>query len=136
MVEALKERGYRVTPQRLAVIDALVDSRTHPSAEEVHARLVAHYPTMSLATVYKTLTMLKKEGMVLELEFSELPNRYDVARPGPHPHVICTGCGAVIDPHDYDMGDILRSVAEETGFAISSHRLDFYGLCPQCQRGE
>ena len=133
MTQKLKEGEYRLTPQRLAILEALAHSRTHPSAEQVHQQLLANFPTMSLATVYKTIAMLKREGEILELEFSELGNRYDINRPYPHPHVICTSCGMVMDPSDHDIGETTKRISSETGFTITSHRLDFYGLCPTCQ---
>ena len=133
MVQRLKENENRITPQRHAILNVLAHSVNHPSAESIYEKLVNLYPTMSLATVYKTLSLLKQENEVLELEFSELGNRYDGKKPYPHPHVICTECGKIIDPAQLDMEDITRKMAKETGFQIVTHRLDFYGLCPQCQ---
>ncbi len=103
------------------------------SEEKIYEALQAHYPTMSRATVYKTINLLKKEGEVLELEFSDLGNRYDGNRPYPHPHVICTVCATITDPSHLDLDKITGKMMEETGFKIMTHRLDFYGLCPQCQ---
>lgn len=134
MLERLKESEHRITPQRLAILDALVRSDGHPSAEDIYRHLARKYPTMSPATVYKTLALLKSQGEVLELEFSDLANRYDGKKPYPHPHVICTACGLVIDPSFLGLEDITSHVTSETGFEISSHRLDFYGICPDCQK--
>ena len=83
--------------------------------------------------MYKTLNLLKQKGEVLELEFSELGNRYDGNRPYPHPHVICTECGKIVDPSMLDLKEITEKMMQETGFKIKSHRLDFYGLCLKCQ---
>ena len=88
---------------------------------------------MSLAKVYKTISLLKQKGEVLELEFSDLGNRYDGSKPYPHPHVISTGCGSIVDPSFLDMEEIARTMISETGFRIVGHRLDFYGLWPSCQ---
>ena len=134
MVKRLKDNDHRITPQRYAVLKALSDSQDHPSAESIYEGLVAHYPTMSLATVYKTLKLLKQKGEVLELEFSELGNRYDGNKPYPHPHVICTECGKIVDPSTFDLKEITEKMMQETGFKIKSHRLDFYGLCLNCQK--
>lgn len=133
MIERLKESDCRITPQRYAVLKVLANSSEHPSVESIHAKLIEHYPTMSLATVYKTITLLKREGEILELEFSDLGNRYDGRKPYPHPHVICTECGKIIDPSHLDLEEITSKMMEETGFKIMTHRLDFYGLCPNCQ---
>jgi Fur family transcriptional regulator, peroxide stress response regulator len=130
----LKERGHRMTPQRVAVVRALLAGDAHPSAEEMHRALAKQFPTMSLATVYKTISLLKQEGEVLELGFSELGNRYDAAIPHPHPHLICTGCGAIADLPAREMDQYAARMAEQTGYRILSHRLDFYGLCPACKK--
>lgn len=134
MVQQLKDDGNRITPQRLAILKILAISQGHPSAETIYAELIGNYPTMSLATVYKTINLLKQKGEVLELEFSELGNRYDGNKPYPHPHVICTGCGAIVDPLILDLEEITKRMMKETGFQIANHRLDFYGLCPDCQK--
>jgi len=132
LVALLKEKGCRVTPQRLAILRVLTQSRGHPSAEQVHARLARQYPTMSLATVYKTIALLKQAGEILELQFSDLGNRYDGRRPHPHPHVICTRCGSIVDADAPLLDDAAERVARETGYSILAHRLDFFGLCPAC----
>jgi Fur family peroxide stress response transcriptional regulator len=133
MIERLKKSDCRITPQRYAVLNVLAHSPDHPSAEGIHAGLIEHYPTMSLATVYKTINLLKREGEILELEFSDLGNRYDGNKPYPHPHVICTECGKIIDPSQLNLDEITGKMMEETGFKILTHRLDFYGICPECQ---
>lgn len=133
MISRLKDSEHRITPQRLAIFKILAQSVGHPSAESIHGALVEHYPTMSLATVYKTLALLKQEGEVLELQFSDLGNRYDGNKPYPHPHVICTGCGEIVDPSVLDLEAITKKMMAETGFKIVGHRLDFYGFCPACQ---
>lgn len=134
MVGKLKKNGFRITPQRYAVLKVLALSENHPSAERIYEQLVADYPTMSQATVYKTINLLKKTGEILELEFSEMSNRYDGNKPYPHPHMICTQCGIIRDPPMLDFENMKIKMMQETGFIINSHRLDFYGLCPDCQK--
>jgi Fur family peroxide stress response transcriptional regulator len=134
MIERLKESDCRITPQRYAVLNVLASSPDHPSAETIYAKLKDYYPTMSLATVYKTINLLKRQGEILELEFSDLGNRYDGKKPYPHPHVICNGCGKIVDPAQLNMEEITIKMMEETGYKILTHRLDFYGLCPECQK--
>ncbi|MDK9706590.1 MAG: transcriptional repressor [Desulforhopalus sp.] len=133
MVQRLKETECRITPQRLAILEVLVQSDGHPSAEDIYRQLVKSYPTMSPATVYKTLSLLKIKGEVLELEFSDLANRYDGKKPYPHPHVICTACGLIVDQTHDGLEEIIGRVMAETGFTISTHRLDFFGICPNCR---
>jgi Fur family peroxide stress response transcriptional regulator len=87
----------------------------------------------SLATVYKTVTLLKEMGEVLELGFGDGGNRYDGNNPHPHPHLVCDNCGEIVDLEVRVLSEIPAQVKEETGYEIVSHRLDFFGICPRCQ---
>jgi Fur family peroxide stress response transcriptional regulator len=132
ILSRLRARGHRLTPQRSAVVRALVEGGEHPSAEQLFRRVADAYPMMSRATVYKTLDALKSAGEVLELEFSDAPNRYDANIPSAHPHVVCTGCGRIDDVRADQLGPSVEEVAERMGYRISGYRLDFFGLCPTC----
>lgn len=134
LLTKIQERGLRMTPQRVAIIRALIMHPGHPTVDELHTALLDKFPSMSLATVYKTITLLKQMGEVIELEFSSRENRFDGHNPSPHPHLICTKCGAVVDPEVDGLGDIIKEIKNNSGFVLTSHRLDFYGLCPTCQR--
>ena len=134
MLEKLKARGFRITHQRLAVLEVLAASEGHPSFEAVYDQVRARYPTVSLATIYKTIGVLKELGEVLELGFADRSSHYDGHRPYPHPHLICTRCGAITDPDLSCLHDLTREVTDETGFRILTHRLDFFGVCRNCQR--
>ncbi|MEW5911423.1 MAG: Fur family transcriptional regulator [Thermodesulfobacteriota bacterium] len=134
MIEALRAGGHRLTPQRLAVVDILAQSENHPSVEEVFRRVRRDFPTTSLATIYKTVSLLKQMDQVLELGFAHWGSRYDGKKPFAHPHVICTRCGAIADPEYPGMQKLAQEMAKKSGFRISHHRLDFFGLCPRCQR--
>ena len=132
MIAALKQEGRRITPQRLAVLKILAHSQDHPSVEQIYQSVKQDFPTTSLATIYKTVSLLKDLGEVLELAFSEWGNRYDGNRPYPHPHVICTKCGAISDPQFPPIDDMAREIAKLSGYSITHHRIDFFGLCPKC----
>jgi Fur family peroxide stress response transcriptional regulator len=136
LVDKLKERGNRLTPQRMAVLKILAASEGHPSVEQIYECVKVDFPMTSLATVYKTVTLLKEMGEVLELGFSDDSNRYDGNKPYPHPHLICTKCRNILDPEVATLGELRREVAQSTGYRIMSHRLDFFGVCPQCQEKE
>jgi len=133
MLEALKRHESRITPQRMAVLKVLASSDGHPSVENIYEQVKRRFPTTSLATVYKTVTLLKELDEVLELGFPEGSNRYDGHRPYPHPHLICTQCKKIIDPDLESLEDVTQELVSETGFQITSHRLDFFGVCPDCQ---
>lgn len=133
LTRRLKESGCRLTPQRLALLNALVRAETHPTAEELYARVRESCPTTSRATVYKTLETLEKMGEVLELEFRDGSNRYDGVHPHAHPHLVCTQCGRITDLHQAELDEALARVARGSDFEIRSFRCDFFGLCAECR---
>ncbi len=133
MIAKLKDLSFRVTPQRLAVLKILANSDAHPSVENIYEQLKPNFPTTSLATIYKTVNLLKEIGEVVELDFSEESNRYDGNKPYPHPHLICTQCKTIVDPDVATASDLSKELAKKTGYQIVNHRLDFFGICPRCQ---
>ena len=133
LMAKLREREHRVTPQRVALLRLLAASERHPSAAQLYDLIKEQFPTTSLATVYKTLNLLREMDEVLELGFSDDDNRYDGSKPYPHPHLICTSCRRITDPEVSLAQDLVQEVAQTSGYQILSHRLDFYGLCPDCQ---
>jgi Fur family peroxide stress response transcriptional regulator len=132
----LRERDHRLTPQRMAVLKILAVSEGHPSVEQIYECMKVDFPMTSLATIYKTVTLLKEMGEVLELGFSDDSNRYDGNKPYPHPHLICTKCKNIMDAEVATLSELRQEVARSTGYRIVSHRLDFFGICPQCQKKE
>ena len=134
LLKKLRQHDHRLTPQRVALVRLLSESEGHPSAAQLYDQLKEQYPTMSLATVYKTLNLLKDLDEVLELGFWDDDGRYDGKRPYPHPHLICIRCRNIIDPDVNLADDLTQQVAQLTGYQVLSHRLDFYGLCPACQQ--
>ena len=136
MLTKLRAQKFRITPQRLAILKILAVSDGHPSVEQIFKQVKADFPTTSLATLYKTITLLKQLNEVLELGFSDSGNRYDGNTPYPHPHVICTVCGNIVDPEPDAVQNISEDIAKETGYFITNQRIDFFGICPECQKGK
>lgn len=132
IIKKLRDNDHKITPQRIAIVKILSKSYGHPSVETIYEQLQDDFPTMSLATVYRTVLLIKSLGEVLELGFPDGSNRYDGNRPYSHPHVICVKCGKIIDPDLSSLTDMKQEVAEETGFRILTHRLDFFGICSDC----
>jgi Fur family peroxide stress response transcriptional regulator len=133
LVAKLREREYRLTPQRIALLRLLTASDGHPSASQLYEQIKDQFPTTSLATVYKTLNVLKEIDEVLELGFSGDDNRYDGRKPYPHPHLVCIRCQRILDPEVSLAHSLVQEVAQSSGYRLVGHRLDFYGLCPDCQ---
>lgn len=136
MLTNLKAHNHKLTPQRLAVARILAHSHGHPNVETIFEQLQKNYPTMSLATVYRNVVLLKSLGEVLEIGFPDGSNRYDGNRPYPHPHVICIRCKEIIDPDLSILKDLEDEVSRTTGYQILSHRLDFFGICDLCRDKE
>jgi len=134
MIRVLREKGCRLTPQRLALLKIIASSEEHPSVDQLFELIKTDFPTTSLATIYKTLSLLKAMGEVLELNLAGVGSRYDGNKPYPHPHVICTNCGRILDPEFTSLADISSEMAKKTGYHITHHQLNFFGLCPQCQQ--
>jgi Fur family peroxide stress response transcriptional regulator len=136
MVSKLREHGFRITPQRLAILRVLAASERHPSVEKVYETIRREFPMTSIATVYKTVHLLKQINEVLEIALPDGSNRYDGNNPFPHPHVICVRCQKMIDPNLGSLKDMTADVADETGFDILTYRLDFFGICGDCKKEE
>lgn len=131
-IDTLKESGVRITPQRHAVLDYLLTSETHPTADEIYKALANKFPNMSVATVYNNLRVLKKIGLVRELTYGDDSSRFDCNMTD-HYHILCNKCGKIVDFH-YPSLDEVESLAEQvTGFEVSYHRMELYGKCESCQ---
>ncbi|AGF55325.1 MULTISPECIES: transcriptional regulator PerR [Clostridium] len=127
-----KEKKLKLTPQRLAVYNYLLNTTSHPSADVIYTDIHVQYPTMSLATVYKALKTLVEVGLIQEINVGEGNFRYD-GNSAPHPHLQCLGCGKVDDFKDLTL-DNLNSLAEtHTDYRIVSNKVYFYGYCTNCQ---
>jgi Fur family transcriptional regulator, peroxide stress response regulator len=134
MLSKLKSRDFRITPQRLAVLKIIAASEGHPSVDAIYKEVKALFPTTSLATVYKTVSLLKELNEVLELGFPDGSNRYDGYNPVPHPHAICMKCKNIMHPELMNIDELSEEMSRKTGYKIFHHRLDFFGFCPDCQK--
>jgi Fur family peroxide stress response transcriptional regulator len=133
LIAKLRESEYRLTPQRVELIRLIAASDGHPSAARLYQQVKAQFPTMSLATVYKTLDLLKELGEVLEIGLRD-DSHYDGNKPYPHPHLICVKCQKIMDGElDAAVDTMVREVERNFGFQIVKHQLNFYGICPECQ---
>jgi Fur family peroxide stress response transcriptional regulator len=130
----LRQRQFRITPQRIAILKAFLNTDRHPSIDQVYEQVKAHFPTTSLATVYKTVNLLKEIGEILEIGFVGGCSRYDGNKPYPHPHLICTRCSTIIDPVVTSLDQITDEVAKTTGYQILSQQVKLFGVCPSCQK--
>ncbi|MGM8213734.1 peroxide-responsive transcriptional repressor PerR [Virgibacillus sp. W0430] len=132
-IETLKESGVRITPQRHAVLEFLLTSLNHPTADEIYKALENKFPNMSVATVYNNLRILREIGLVRELTYGDSSSRFD-SNTEDHYHIICSECEKIVDFHYPSLNEV-ESLAEQiTGFEVSHHRLELYGKCPECKK--
>jgi Fur family transcriptional regulator, peroxide stress response regulator len=132
MIAALKERDFRLTPQRVELVRLIAASKGHPSAAQLYASIKHRFPTMSQATVYKTLALLKEMNQVLEIDLRD-DSHYDGNLPFPHPHLVCTRCNRIVDGSlELNLATI-KKMERASGYQIIRPQLTFYGLCPDCK---
>ena len=131
--EVLRANGYKVTPQRLAVYEALVATKSHPTAEMLFSVLQPNYPSMSFATVYKTVEILHKINVIQILNTGEDSMRYD-ADTSIHHHIQCISCGRVDDLNDLDSLALVKETERLSGYEIAGHQFYFFGVCPECKK--
>ena len=125
-----KDIGIKLTPQRLAILDYLDGNKSHPTAEGIYADIRERFPTMSFATVYKTLESLKEKGCLQELTIDKERKHFDpdITR---HHHLICVKCKKIVDikkdfPIEIPIGD-------HNTFEVIDTNIEFYGICPKCK---
>ncbi len=129
----LGEAGMRVTNQRTLILEVIGQGQGHLDADEIYRRAREREPRLSLSTVYRTLQRLKKLGLVEEVHFDEKHHHYEVKSSAEHHHLVCLGCGEVIE-FDHPLSHyIKRNVPQAKGFTIARTDLSMAGYCPKCQ---
>jgi Fe2+ or Zn2+ uptake regulation protein len=131
LIGQLREKGLRITPQRLAIIDALVENRhVHPGATLIYEQARKKSGRISLSTVYATLKEFSEHGLIKALEFDRMENRFD-GNLSEHINLVCRKCGAISDfdlPSSIEPKDIMR----KSGFVVTDTRMEYYGYCRDC----
>jgi Fur family peroxide stress response transcriptional regulator len=132
LVRRCREAGMNVTPQRLAIYRALLESEDHPSPETLYRRVRKHLPSLSLATIYKALDALESLGVVAQVSPVGEAKRYD-ANDSRHHHLVCTRCKKVVDFYD-DRFDELKAPRGLAGFVVQALTVQVKGLCAPCSK--
>jgi Fur family ferric uptake transcriptional regulator len=125
--------GYRLTPQRMMVVEALHDTDEHVSAEEIYARVKAKYSYANISTVYRTLELLKELGLVNEISLGDGCVRFHPAEKGRHHHLVCQKCHKIIDLPESVLTPLENVLSEEHQFKADLKHTAFFGLCHECQ---
>ena len=132
IAERLREWGVRVTPQRLAIAEAVLNSVEHPSVQQIYERVQDHFPSKTLATIYSTLDVLKRSRLIQELPFPQF-SRYE-SNLEPHVNLVCIQCGNVMDASAgaETVVRLREQVASQSNFRVAWQRVDFHGWCRIC----
>jgi len=132
--KVLQEKGYRLTPQRMLVIEALHRADGHISAEEIYEQLHSRYPYSNISTVYRTLELLKELNLVTETDFGDGRVRYHVAEKGHHHHLVCYRCGKITDLDEAALYPLKDTLLHDYGFEADLRHLAIPGECSECRR--
>ena len=136
ILEKLRQKGYKITPQRRAVLDAFQAFETFPTAQQLLTAVRKTHPDVSLDTIYRNLSLLTELGAVHEIRRSS-GNVYELATGGhQHHHLVCTKCGKTECIDMCPISDAYTKEAEKKGFLITGHIFEFYGLCSDCRKKE
>jgi Fur family ferric uptake transcriptional regulator len=134
MLAALKQRGYKLTPQRQAVVRAILLSPYHLSPADIYEKVSQLYPGIGVVTVYRTLEILTRLGLICELHTGGDSRSYVVRESKEHHHhLICTGCGKVIYFTSCGLEKLSQRLSREVNFEIKTHLLEFFGRCHSCR---
>lgn len=132
-LQSLRQRGYRVTPQREMIVEALVHSGEHITAEEIFAQVRKRTHSINLATVYRTLDLLVEMGFASRTDLRNGYAVYATAQHGPHIHLVCKACGHVIDADHSLVAPIEGLLRGLHGFNADLQHLSIAGVCAECQ---
>ncbi len=133
IIKALRGKGYKATPQRIAISRFTLSSKDHPTAQRIYSEVRRVYPTVSLATVYKTIQILKSAGLIQEMSSSQGQTRFD-SDIKPHINLVCLKCGSIEDWEDSILSEIIAKAAAVTNFTATGQSFDVYGICQSCER--
>lgn len=129
----LRKHGYKLTPQRQAVIDTIVASQDMLTPARVYEKVSREHPDIGLVTVYRTLELLSRLGLICELHSGGTCPTYTASNPEHHHHLICSACGKVVDFTGHNLAPLENRLTRESGFKIQNHVLEFIGVCSTCQ---
>lgn len=133
IIRALRRKGYKATPQRIAICRFVLNSQDHPAAQRIYSEVKKIYPTVGLATIYKTLQILKELGLIQEVSFPQGQARFDPNMDS-HINLVCLRCGFIRDLDDPTLRETVEKVAAEAKFTATVQSLNIYGICQKCNK--
>jgi Fe2+ or Zn2+ uptake regulation protein len=139
-IQTLRGRGYRITQSRRAILAALTESDTWLRPEEIHSSAREAHSHLGLVTVYRTLELLREEGIARRIHLPGGCSGYALKSPGHNHLLVCTRCQRTLEFPGCDLSDLLGALSRKTGYDIRGHILEITGVCPACRtssmRGE
>lgn len=136
--ENLKEKGYKLTPQRRAIVDIMIDNEgNHLTAEEIYDLVKNDCPEIGLATVYRTILLLVELGIISKIDLGDNCSRFELVHEEEshqHHHLICTDCGKILEVEGDLLENLESSIETKYEFQIKNHSLKFYGVCSECKK--
>jgi len=132
IIHRYKGKGFKLTPQRLAILKFLEGNNEHPTAEEIYTGLRNDYPTLSVATVYNTIETLRDRGEIAEVTIDPERKHFD-PNTTPHHHLICLECKRIADIFEDYTSEIVLPAEVVEEFSVAGNHIDFYGVCKECR---
>jgi len=133
---SLKEKGYKLTPQRRAIVDIIVENEgSHLTTEELYDLVKRECPEIGLATVYRTVQLLEEMGILCKLDLNDGCNRYELVHEDEnhhHHHLICKACGKVLEVQGDLLEELEKTIENKYDFEVKDHSVKFYGICSDC----
>lgn len=131
IIKTFRNSGYRATPQRIAISKFILRNHEHPTAQKAYIEVKKVHPTVSLATIYTTIKILRDTGLILELNMPQGQTRFD-PNIEPHAHLLCLRCGSISDWMDPIMPKLIARVSADANFTVTGSSLDLKGICERC----
>ena len=136
--QLLKQNGLKFTKQRELILKFLYENEGHFTPEDIYMLMKKNHPdvTIGIATVYRTLTLLEKEGIASSISFGVQGKKYELGEKEHHDHLICTRCGKIIEFFDDVIEQRQEAIAKQYNFKMQDHTMKIVGLCEACQKKE
>ena len=128
----MREQGYRVTPQRLLILDAVCEGGGHTTFGEIYLRVKEADPLIDQSTVYRTLDLLCEVGVIVSADIGDEGKVYEIAKPTPHHHLVCQVCGNEQELDGDMMQALFEQIKREQGFMVQTDHLVLSGVCRRC----
>lgn len=132
LINKYRDKGFKLTPQRIEILRILEGNTSHPTAEEIYREIKKKYGTVSFSTVYNTLQALKERGELLEVTIDPERKHFD-PNPTPHHHIVCGSCGKIEDVFEDYSGALKLPDKVLEKFTTTGNHIDFYGICADCK---